>query len=161
MQGHEAMCRHRHRHCMDRMGLGWILPSIPREMRFSGGRTVRGGAFPSGCIHLPEGLRPVFPVVISSMPEHKTLEMEVQVRHHQGAHKSFPITFLLPVPTISHCLNPWVLSSCAARERHGGKFGTFSGWHPSEQAHNTEDGPGRDSCTATPLCVGPKKFKLS
>lgn len=110
---------------------------------------------------MPGGVKPVSLLVISNVLEHKALESELAVRH-AGAHKSFPITFLLPVPTISCCFNPCFLSPSAARGRSGWEFGTVSGWHPSVPAHSAEDGQGSDSCRATLICagVGPKKFKL-
>lgn len=119
-----------------------------------------GGAFPAGGIDLPAGVKPVSLLVISNVLEHKALEMELAARH-AAAHKSFPITFLLPVPTTS-CLNPWFLSPSIARGRTGWEFGIISGWYPSVLAHSAEDGQRSDSCRATLICagVGPKKLKL-
>lgn len=159
------MCRCRHRQAVGQCGQkdfgGGFCLQFTMRWDSQGGRTVHDGAFPSGCIHLPEGLKPASPVVISNVLEHKALEMEVAVRH-SGAHKSFPITYLFPVPTMSHFLNPWFLPLHAARETCRGKFGTISDWHHSDPAHS-EGGPGKHSCTATSLFVGVglKKSKLS
>lgn len=121
----------------------------------SGRRTLHGGALLAGGINLPEGIKPISLLIVSNVLGHKARQTEL------AAHKSFPIAFLLPVPTISCYLNLWFLSPSALRGRSGWAFGTIRGWHPSVPAHGAESGQGGESCgaTLTRAGVGRKKFE--